>query len=187
MKTCVRCTETKAIDFFGFSKEKTNSSTNYKGVTGGYRNICKACEASRAKDFRANFKNYRGSGKIKNIPEEHRYVMSLIRSRIVTSRTNDKKTLRPFDIDAEYIYELWKTQDNKCIYTGETFTTEKKHSGNLSIDKIIPDLGYVKGNVQLVCWAVNRAKGDLTEETFLYMCKVIHERATTISKESTAK
>lgn len=187
MQTCTRCNTTKPLDMFGFTKGKHADSIRYCSVIEGYRGICKACEAERARMFRSQHKNYRGSGKLKNIPSQDRALMSLIRSRITTSRCNNAKSGRPFDMDANLVYQLYKDQEGKCVYTGEEFTLIKGHPGNLSIDKIIPELGYVKGNLQLVCWAINRAKGDLSEEIFLSMCKVVHERATTIPKGSTPK
>ncbi len=71
----------------------------------------------------------------------------------------------------------------KCIYTNQEFVSEKNHPANISIDRIKPELGYVKGNTQLLCWVVNRAKGDLSGDTFFKMCKIINERATTIEKQ----
>ena len=53
-----------------------------------------------------------------------------------------------------------------------------------SVDCIEPTLGYVKGNVQWVSWKVNRAKGDLSNEEFLNMCKAVIEGATTIETTS---
>lgn len=187
MQTCTRCKTTKPLDMFGYTKAKHADSFRYVSVKEGYRGICKECEAIRAKTFRSQHKNYRGTGKLKSVPTEDRALMSLIRSRITTSRSNNAKSGRPFDMDADLVYQLYKSQEGKCVYTGEAFTLIKGHPGNLSIDKIKPDLGYVAGNLQLVCWAINRAKGDLSEETFLSMCKVVHERATTIPSGSTPK
>ena len=177
-RKCNKCNVIKPTTDFGATKVPDNS-TNYNQVKPTIRKECLACEAQRAREFRKRFKNYRGSGKLKSIPEEHKYIMSAIRVKVQEARQNSKRSNRPFDIDANYIYELWKTQNNKCIYTNEDFVIEKNHNGNLSIDKIVPDLGYVKGNLQLVCWAVNRAKGDLSHEVFLKMCEIIHLRATT--------
>lgn len=177
-QTCNKCGLDKPFDAYGYNK-KPEVSIKYRTNFVGVRKTCLQCEAERAKEFRKKFKNYRGSGKLKNIPENHRYIMSAIRCKVSEAKTNNKRKNRPFDIDAEYVYSLWLKQENKCVYTGETFKVEKNHPANISIDKIVPDLGYTKGNIQLVCWAVNRAKGDLPHKTFLEMCKVIHQRATT--------
>lgn len=187
MQTCTLCNETKPLECFSVSQSKTDDSVNYRTVSPKPRANCKECDAERAREFRKRNKNYKGSGKIVNVPKEDRFIMSAIRTKVTQAKTNNKRTKRPFDIDADYIYELWKSQNNKCIYTGEDFIIETYHNANLSIDKIEPELGYVKGNIQLVCWAVNRAKGDLSHDVFLNMCGLIHERATTIPRGSTLK
>jgi hypothetical protein len=46
---------------------------------------------------------------------------------------------------------------------------------NLSVDRIDSSLGYIKGNIQLVCMAVNQMKNDLTVEQLKYFCKSILE------------
>ena len=39
--------------------------------------------------------------------------------------------------------------------------------------RIDPSLGYIKGNLQLVCMAVNQMKNDLTIEQLKYFCRSI--------------
>lgn len=175
---CNKCNAIKTIDQFGMTKVP-KVTLNYKSKQATIRKTCLACEAERAREFRKKHTNYRGSGKLKSIPDEHKLIMSAIRSKVQDAKQNNKRLNRPFDIDADYIYALWKQQNNQCVYTGEHFKIEKNHPANLSIDKIIPELGYVKGNIQLVCWAINRAKGDLTHETFIKMCSIVSKRATT--------
>lgn len=175
---CNKCNEIKAIDKFGVTKVP-KVTLNYKNKQAAIRKTCLACEAERAREFRKKHKNYRGSGKLKSIPDEHKFLMSTIRAKVQHAKQNIKRLNRPFDIDADYIYDLWKQQNNQCVYTGEQFKIVKGHPANLSIDKIVPELGYVKGNIQLVCWAINRAKGDLTHETFIKMCTAVSKRATT--------
>lgn len=46
---------------------------------------------------------------------------------------------------------------------------------NLSVDRIDSGLGYIKGNIQLVCMAANQMKSDLTIEQLKYFCKSILE------------
>lgn len=40
-------------------------------------------------------------------------------------------------------------------------------------NRIDPSLGYIKGNLQLVCMAVNQMKNDLTIEQLKYFCRSI--------------
>lgn len=43
----------------------------------------------------------------------------------------------------------------------------------ISVDRIDSRLGYVQGNVQLICWQVNIAKHDLSSEDFLKLCRSV--------------
>lgn len=39
--------------------------------------------------------------------------------------------------------------------------------GSMSLDKIVPELGYVKGNVQVICFKANSMKRDATKEELI--------------------
>ena len=84
-----------------------------------------------------------------------------------------------------YMYELWKKQQGRCALTGFPISIQGDTNLRLSIDKIIPELGYTKGNVQWTIFAANRAKGDMCMDDLISLCKMIIERATTI--ENTEK
>ena len=45
---------------------------------------------------------------------------------------------------------------------------------NVSIDKIVPNFGYIKSNVQLVCSWANTAKSNLSMEEFSKMIALTH-------------
>ncbi len=117
--------------------------------------------------------------------------MSLIRGRITEAKGRAKKfnQVKP-DIDEDYMFEMINSQNRKCAATGCTFVIEKKHPLCPSLDKIEPDKGYTKGNVQWLSWAANRAKGDLSSHDFVVMCKrvvEVREGATTILSRSRTK
>lgn len=84
----------------------------------------------------------------------------------------------PFDIDRNYMIDLWDYQDGKCSISDQPFdlSVPTKYSCNPdapSIDKIEPKLGYVKGNVRLVCYQVNMALNEYGENKLIEMCKRI--------------
>lgn len=71
-----------------------------------------------------------------------------------------KKKGIPFDIDFDYLKQLWDRKDGHCALTGRAFVLIKEEHGNIhpdcpSLDKINPLLGYVKGNVRLVTYQTN--------------------------------
>jgi len=191
-RSCKECGETKPLQEFTKAKlnENWKKSDNFKHPTSqSYHSYCKPCNAAKARAYRKAYsekhgQGYRGTGKLKKVPPEDRKLMSLIRGRITEAKSRASKynQVTP-DIDEDYLYELINLQDLKCAATGCPFVIEKKHPLCPSLDKIYPELGYVKGNIQWLSWAANRAKGDMTTLDFIEMCRrvvEVSERATTI-------
>lgn len=80
------------------------------------------------------------------------------------------------DIDREYLYDLWDKQNGKCAISGMDMTYISncgRIPTNVSVDRIDSAKGYIKGNVQLVCMAVNQMKSDLDMQTLLTFCEAI--------------
>lgn len=192
-KLCKDCGNTYPLVEFtkATPKIKWDASGNFnQPTTPQYHTYCKPCNARRAKEFRARHKettgssDYRGSGRIKKVPREDRMLMSLIRARAKDAKSRAAKYSQPApDIDEDFLYALMNTQERKCAATGISFVIDKKHPLCPSLDKIEPEKGYVRGNVQWLSWAANRAKGDLSNMDFIEMCKrvvEVAERATTI-------
>lgn len=77
-----------------------------------------------------------------------------------------------YDIDANYLKELWKRQNGVCPYTNIKMILPEttKHHSNIhslkkaSLDRIDSSKGYLKGNVEFVCLLVNFAKNVSTKE-----------------------
>lgn len=83
-------------------------------------------------------------------------------------------------ISLDALEVLWFSQDGKCELTGWPMTMELAKGvvpTNCSIDRRDSALGYVPGNVQLVCRAVNIAKHDLSGSDFLQLCRAVLENA----------
>ena len=74
------------------------------------------------------------------------------------------------DIDEDHLVEVWAKQGGKCIYTNipmimpNSNTAKQPHTG--SLDRIDSSIGYLRGNIQFVCYSINVAKNDFDEETF---------------------
>lgn len=82
------------------------------------------------------------------------------------------------NIDLQYLHELWNTQKGLCALSGIPMTyyfDSGRVPTNVSVDRINSNLGYIKGNLQLVCMAVNQMKSDLTIEQLKYFRKSILE------------
>ena len=104
--------------------------------------ICKACNTARVKS---------------NSPE---YKM-LARAKVRASKDG-----LPFDITIEDI-----SIPDKCPVLGIDLYVSKGRPGAFSnspsLDKIVPELGYTKGNVQVMSQLANQMKGAATREHLL--------------------
>jgi hypothetical protein len=77
----------------------------------------------------------------------------------------------PFDLTVEYLADLAKKQNYRCVLTGMKFKLKKDGPFRvdpyaLTVDRIIPKKGYVQGNVRLVCFAMNLALMNWGEDVF---------------------
>lgn len=82
-----------------------------------------------------------------------------------------------FNLEPEYLQNLFNKQNGRCRYSGLLLTLSKSNrdvSSTASLDRIDSSKGYVKGNVQWVHKKVNKMKMDITEEDFLFFCKEIY-------------
>lgn len=105
-----------------------------------------------------------------------------LRYLLNSARTRAKQKNVPFDIDLEYLIELCEKQDCRCYYTGERIkfktkilTRKEQYSDpySPSIDRIIPEKGYIRGNIALCYWQVNQMKGQLMHDELIEWCKKV--------------
>ena len=74
------------------------------------------------------------------------------------------------DLDLQYLADLWKKQEGKCIYTNfflNLNTNSYKFPDvryTASLDRIDSSIGYLKGNVQFVSISINYMKNTLTHQ-----------------------
>jgi len=71
----------------------------------------------------------------------------------------------PFDLTIEHMMELW---DGSCAISGVELDLEPA-GGRVarrapSIDRIIPEYGYVQGNIRIVTYQVNVAMSEFGEQ-----------------------
>ena len=168
-KICNDCGQEKPLEDFTSSKV-----VHRYGKQTAHHAYCKACNAARAREWRKNNPNYRGTGRINAVPKEDRHLMSAIRMRLSQAKQRCKKFAKPEPVLSEtFLYELFLKQERKCALTGATLVIERGHSLCLSLDQIDPAFGYVEGNVQWLAWCVNRAKGDLHLDDFIDLCEAV--------------
>lgn len=83
-----------------------------------------------------------------------------------------KRSNLPFDLDSEHLLKLWDASKGCCVLTGRKFDLAawgekgRVNPDAPSIDRIIPKLGYVKGNVRLITYHMNISLSDFGEDIF---------------------
>lgn len=78
-------------------------------------------------------------------------------------RFSRKKTI-PFDLDLDYVDDLWNRQQGRCAISGVQMTHKRKDLVSARIDTINAEKGFIKGNVQLVCDGIKRMKRDMADD-----------------------
>lgn len=152
-KICNKCGKEKTLDNFTLRKD-----------TGKYRCVCHEC---RRKDYKDNeelrnkainrAKEYYKNNKQKVLTlRKQRYKENLQKVLYKSAKDRAKKKNIPFNIDIEDIII-----PEKCPVFGFKFeigTKDKQKSP--SLDRIIPEKGYVKGNIIVVSLKANTMKNN---------------------------
>jgi len=157
-KNCWACKLTKNIDDF------PNSTTRYDGK----QTRCKQC---RTKQQREREKTQPTA---KYTRWCHSYLM-----RIKRSAANKNVY---FDLKASDIRNLWDTQGGKCKLTGLDMLgpfdpkEDTASPNSASIDRIDYRIGYVVGNVRLICNCINMFRARMNDEDMLQMAEALISR-----------
>jgi hypothetical protein len=162
MKRCCKCQVIKPET--DFHRKASNGD--------GLHKECKVCRCAQQSEY----------GKIKyynDIEESRRYNREKRRGErrtpetwckqiIVSLRRRSEEQNLPFDIDGVYLFSIWPT-DNLCpVLKTELLCGQEKNCGpGPSVDKVRPELGYVKGNVRIISYRANRLKCDSTVQELL--------------------
>jgi len=113
--------------------------------------------------------------KPRKLPKPHNAWRETLHGRMRALLANAKHHSKPRghappDITVDDLLELWKDQRGLCAYTGWPLCVATGSDLVASLERKDNNIGYMKDNVLLVCWAVNNAKGTLTYEKFIQMC-----------------
>jgi hypothetical protein len=95
---------------------------------------------------------------------------------VIESKNRAKERSLDFDLDKDFVLQLYEGQDKKCSISGIQFDFQKDSEFRIrpwapSIDRINPKLGYVKSNVRLVCIVANLAINQFGDFIFDKMCR----------------
>lgn len=150
-KKCSKCKCIKDISYFG----------NHKTTKDKFNAWCRPCIKSAGNTVRKrNSSTILGHLKV---------LFSGTRRRCI--RKN-----KEFDITLDDLFEIFLKQNGSCALTKVKMTWEQGigiSNTHLSIDRIDSSQGYIKTNIQLVCYIVNVMKNKLTTKELLEWCNLI--------------
>lgn len=154
MYTCTKCNESHPPELFGgWPKNKW----------------CKPCAADYQRTLRRRPGGYTPSGRNKAINATDDPVWERkLRRALVDARGNARSRNLEFGISRDDL-----PTNTACAISGLPMSADTGSPWIVSIDRINSRLGYIPGNIQLVCWAVNRAKGDLDNTEFAVLCAAL--------------
>lgn len=155
-KICTSCKKNLPIEKYRLCNQKDRKTLK---TYSHYPSKCQDCEN--------NYYREQSRWKAKNDIEY------CIRKRLTRYKNNNLL----FDLDAPYLINLYYQQNAKCYYTNAELdyrTVEMKDfHKSLSLDRLTPDKGYVKGNVVWTTMFINAMKSSSTESEFYDLMKQI--------------
>lgn len=92
-----------------------------------------------------------------------------VESMFYRAKSRAKRSGAPFDLRIEDIAAVWPA-DNRCPVLGLPFETQSGSGGGAqspTLDKIIPSLGYMRGNIAVISNRANGIKSDATPDEVL--------------------
>lgn len=140
----------KAGTVIRYWKRHCTDCKDFYRPTSSNQKRCSACGLQFNKRFDAKYKI------------DHRLHRPWQRLAESAKRTAREKNI-PYDIDSIYVASIWT---DTCPILGlklERGLNVRKETSP-SLDRIVPSLGYVRGNVQVISWRANRIKNDASVE-----------------------
>src|SRR5271165_4795383 len=104
LKKCKDCTKELPIKFF--SKDR--------GYKDGLSAICKLCKKKR---YNPKLVEWRRDIRDEAIRARDGISIRYIQDRISLYKSRSKKKNYAFDLDSQFLLQLWKQQDGLCFYT----------------------------------------------------------------------
>jgi hypothetical protein len=99
--------------------------------------------------------------------------------KIMRSYLQRKSVVAPA-LTVDHLLDLWRKQEGRCYYSGVPLQfdpprTRGQSTGPFhpSLDRIVPEKGYVLGNIVWCCLACNLGKTTLSQAQYIDLCKKV--------------
>jgi hypothetical protein len=102
-----------------------------------------------------------------------------IKARMANIKSRCKLKGIPFDLTYEFLDSI---ADKSCPVFNIDFVWKTQNKGkgadenSPTLDRVIPDLGYVKGNVVFISFLANKIKQDVTEKELYAVADWLHDK-----------
>lgn len=126
------------------------------------------------KKYHGKYNNNLITGSQKDEYSDFKWYMKVVKK-------SSKERNHEYNIDCEYLKELWEKQRGICPITKKklelrTHSYENKSQPySASLDRIDSSKGYTKGNVRFVALIFNYARNTFSDNEVLDFCKVVTE------------
>lgn len=164
LKKCRTCGIEKLI--LNFNKDKTKKY----GVGGE----CKKCAKISSKHYylrnKEDIKTRVNCYSKTYTPKFTRDIDSRLKNLCTNARQRKNKEFNISEIDLQ---NLWGIQKGLCAYTKLPMLATSNQFNTVSLDRIDSGKGYIVGNIQLVCAAINKMKQEYSEQLFIQLCHYV--------------
>jgi hypothetical protein len=149
--TCTTCEETNITKF---GKDKKTES--------GFKARCNLC-SNASRNVKRKAKTLTIVGKIKFLLKDannHNNTRNKLRQKLNVKNKDNPKYVKllplKFDIDFDYVLNLYEEQRKSCGVSGLDLEKYLYHPlFKMSLERIDDNVGYVKGNIVLICLCFN--------------------------------
>lgn len=165
-KFCSRCRRTRVASKFYIRRLRSKIGGGQYIVI---REWCKDCDAKYQRIDRPKRNKWKREYRRKRFGGINHHVQERI--------SQWRKKTKGSDLTVSYLIDLYNKQRGYCYYTGikMKFAVGRACADSLSVDRVNPKRGYMKGNIVFCTYFANTAKGVLNQVKFYKFCEsVIH-------------
>jgi len=94
---------------------------------------------------------------------------------VLYTKNKDRKS---YNLTLDFLCSLWQRQKGLCAITKLPMTHRRNDLFAASVDRIDNSRGYLKGNIQLVCQAINLAKNKHSNQEISNFVQAIRKSGT---------
>lgn len=149
-KWCPKCKSYRNVNLFSMNQARHDKLSS----------VCKLCNVDKPSPYKTECKN---KASIKRISTLHNWIKWYASCK--KSRCKRHNVL--YNLDSDFLLEMWNSQFGKCYYSGISMIYGKDTLFSASLDRLDPDLGYVRGNVVWCTKAMNGAKNKYNTNDFM--------------------